>query len=67
MNKYIEPEIPKPEGAQHFFRGAWHKIGLHNRVYIHNGIKWLSSSKSKADYHREVRLQAKEYIACRIY
>lgn len=54
----------KPEGAVHFFKGAWHKIGDHNRVYIHVGTKWLASSKSIAQYNREAIKQTKEYIKC---
>jgi hypothetical protein len=54
----------KPDGAVHFFKGAWHKIGDHNRVYIHVGTKWLSSSKSIIQYNREAIKQTKEYIKC---
>jgi hypothetical protein len=60
----VAPIPPKPKGAVHFFKGAWHKIGDHNRVYIHVGTKWLSSSKSIAQYNREAIKQTKEYIKC---
>jgi hypothetical protein len=63
----LEPLLPtpkRPDGAVHFFKGAWHKIGDHNRVYIHVGTKWLSSSKSIAQYNREAIKQTKEYIKC---
>ena len=51
---------PEPKGAQHYFNGAWHKIGSHDQVFIHDGYKWLSSNKNISQYWREVERKKKE-------
>lgn len=52
--------ILPPKGAKHYLRGAWHKIGVDNNVYIHDSVEWIKSSKTIEQLNREIRKQGEE-------
>jgi len=60
--------VTPPKGAQHFIKGAWHKIGVDDKIYIHNNVEWVSSTKTKVQYNREIlRARKEELTECQIY
>jgi hypothetical protein len=69
MTQQYQPPMPaQPKGAQHYIKGAWHKIGADNKIYIHNGIQFVSSTKTHEQYNREIlRVRREELAECQIY
>ena len=67
MNIYKHTEI-KPKGAHHYIKGAWHKIGADDKVYIFVSTQWVLSTKNKEQYNREVlRSKKEDKFECLIY
>lgn len=57
--KTIHTILP-PYGAKCYVRGAWHKIGANNKVYMHDSVEWIKSSKSVEQLNREIRKKGEE-------
>ena len=60
-------DLIPPKGAKHFLKGAWHKIGADNKVYIHSGTQWISSTKTIEQYNREILRVKRELELCQVY
>ena len=68
IQQYQQPLPHKPKGAQHYIKGAWHKVGTDNKIYIHSGTQWISSRKTHDQYNREIlRAKREEALECRAY
>ena len=50
-----EKAIIKPKGATWFVFGAWHKIGEFDHIYFHNGLEWISSTKTLHQLTKELK------------
>tara|TARA_R110002096_G_scaffold286821_1_gene480548 strand:+ start:40 stop:243 length:204 start_codon:yes stop_codon:yes gene_type:complete len=50
----ISGEVAKPKNADKFVKGAWHKVGVNDKVYIHDGVQWILSTKSVDSYNYDV-------------
>ena len=46
----LDPQAPA--GAQAKLDGLYYKIGRHEKVFFHNGIEWLLSSKPKSEVEK---------------
>ena len=58
---YVSDERPfKPKGATYFIFGAWHKIGVHDYIYVHTGGRWTKSEKTRKEYDAAIIRQARE-------
>lgn len=49
--------LEKPKGAKWFVFGAWHKVGEFSRIFLHNGLNWIASSKQMNQITRELKNQ----------
>tara|TARA_R110000850_G_scaffold265808_1_gene395867 strand:- start:544 stop:735 length:192 start_codon:yes stop_codon:yes gene_type:complete len=56
-----------PKDAKHFIKGVWHKVGADNKVYIHSGTQWISSTKTIEQYNREILRVKRELESCQVY
>ena len=56
------PSIVKPKGAGYFIKGAWHKVGLNDAIFIHIGTQWIRSVKTFDQYSREVTRLEQELL-----
>ena len=54
--KTMNSTIQTPAGARWLVFGAYHKVGEFDRIYIHNGFEWISSSKTLKQIIKEVKL-----------
>lgn len=52
--------ILPPKGAKHYVKGAWHKVGADNKVYVHDSVEWIKSSKDVTQLNREIRKEGEE-------
>lgn len=53
-------QLNKPKGATHFVMGAWHKIGVHGKVFLHTGDNWTRSEKTTEELHRNIIKKRRE-------
>ena len=60
-------DLTPPKGAKHFLKGAWHKVGADNKIYIHTGEQWISSTKTIQQYNREILRVKRELELCQNY
>tara|TARA_R110000850_G_scaffold143345_1_gene265670 strand:- start:1561 stop:1752 length:192 start_codon:yes stop_codon:yes gene_type:complete len=63
----MNSDLIPPNGAKHFLKGAWHKVGADNKIYIHTGEQWISSTKTMQQYNREILRVKRELELCQNY
>lgn len=57
--KTVHTILP-PKGAKYYVKGAWHKVGADNKVYVHDSVEWIKSSKDVTQLNREIRKEGEE-------
>tara|TARA_R110000782_G_scaffold171288_2_gene263018 strand:+ start:12582 stop:12773 length:192 start_codon:yes stop_codon:yes gene_type:complete len=63
----MSSDLIPPKGAKHFLKGTWHKVGADNKIYIHTGEQWISSTKTMQQYNREILRVKRELELCQVY